>query len=342
MKTKDMIDFAREALGLEISEHISIVPLSKRGSDRTFFRLKWNSGGSAILIHYSTERIENAYYADIAHFLRERRVPVPQVLRHDPACCMMIMDDMGDSDLWSYKDADWETRSALYKKTLCAAKTLHEISLSDIASSAIRMAEGFDVATYRWEREYFMTNFVKGICKIELEPLRANALEHELSALAGRLLEAKPCFVHRDFQSQNVMILNGEPFFIDFQGMRSGCALYDIGSLLNDPYVVFSDDEIGKLLSFYYELSDFESDWDAFSICFWEASVQRLMQALGAYGFLGVKKGLKPFLQHIPGGLKNLLRALSHTHALPELHRLVLECDEKAFGYRLNFLQAFA
>src|SRR5208337_2062155 len=133
--------------------------------------------------------------------------------------------------------------------------------------------------------------------------------EAELSALADRLAGGRGCLIHRDLQSRNVMIRDGAPFFIDFQGMRNGCASYDLGSLLCDPYVSLSDADREELLSFYYGLSKQDVDRVAFDNAFWEASAQRLMQALGAYGFLGLEKGLDDFIAHIPAGLDNLLRA---------------------------------
>jgi aminoglycoside/choline kinase family phosphotransferase len=150
--------------------------------------------------------------------------------------------------------------------------------------------------------------------------------------------------VHRDLQSQNVMIRDGEPFLIDFQGMRFGTPFYDLGSLLCDPYVNleqsrevhpephaervnFSGSEQNELLSFYYGLWKWDLDWATFQNTFWEASAQRLMQALGAYGFLGLKKGLKAYLEHIPAGLHNLQSAAAHVASLPRLQKLSAECQ---------------
>jgi hypothetical protein len=123
------------------------------------------------------------------------------------------------------------------------------------------------------------------------------------------------------------MIHDGEPFLIDFQGMRFGNPFYDLGSLLCDPYVNFSVRERDELLSFYYRLSTWDLDWATFQNTFWEASAQRLMQALGAYGFLGLKKGLKAFLEHTPAGLQNLHRAVGQVASLPHLRELTLACQ---------------
>ena len=335
-KYESIIVFAREALRLSESASIELFPIEGRGSDRSFFRLRWNGRDSAILVHYDPGRVENIYYADIAAFLREIDVPVPRLVRHDPTECLIIMEDLGDTDLWSFRKTPWETRRALYQKTLVIAHRLHSFPKNDFPSGRVRLMEGFGPHLYLWERDYFRGHFIQGVCKIKLGPSFDRDLEAELSALAERLAGTARCLVHRDLQSRNIMIRDGEPFLIDFQGMRFGNPFYDLGSLLSDPYVAFSESEQEELLSFYYGLSNWDHDWVAFRNVFWEASAQRLMQALGAYGFLGFQKGLKTFLEFIPAGLRNLQLAALQVGSLPRLRELSVECqrvvEKKGWG----------
>lgn len=326
---EEMREFCRKSLKLPASVSPELIPLAGRGSDRAFFRLKWNRKGSAILIHYDPRRVENTYYAEIAEFLREIEVPAPRMIRHDPASCLLLLEDLGDADLWSFRATPWEKRGPLYRKTLTILHRLHSFPEKNFPSGSVRLMEGFGAGLYRWERDYFREHFVGNFCGIQMEPARERALEAELAALGDRLSETRRCLVHRDLQSQNVMIRDGEPFLIDFQGMRFGSPFYDLGSLLGDPYVTFADRERDELLSFYYGLSKGEIDWAGFRHYFWEASAQRLMQALGAYGFLGRKKGLKAFLEHIPAGLRNLHQATSQVSSLPLLRELVFTCRKK-------------
>jgi aminoglycoside/choline kinase family phosphotransferase len=327
-KYEEMINFAREALGISEVVSIEISPLEGRGSDRTFFRLKWNYNDSAILIHYDPKRLENTYYADIAKFLHDIDVPVPRLIRHDPVRCLILMEDLGDTDLWSLRKTPWVNRKVLYQKTLAIVHRLHSFPEKDFPSDRVRLMEAFGPDFYRWERVYFRDHFVRDVCGIDLEPSFSRKLEDELSGLAERLCATRRSLVHRDLQSQNVMIRDGEPFFIDFQGMRFGSPFYDLGSLLCDPYVNLSNGERDELLSFYYDLTRRDIDWVTFQNTFWEASAQRLMQALGAYGFLGLKKGLKTYLEHIPAGLRNLQLAASEVTSLPRLRELCLECQK--------------
>jgi hypothetical protein len=323
----DMIRFARQALGLSESVTIQLRPLEGRGSDRTFFRVTWNRGASAILTHYDPKRLENTYYADIAVFLRDIKVPVPRLILHDLTASLIIMEDLGDQDLWSFNKNSWETRRILYQKTLAIIYRLHSFPKNDFPSARVKLMESFGPDLYRWERNYFKDHFVKDVCRIELDRSFEGKLEAELSSLTDRLGAAKHCLVHRDLQSRNVMVRGGEPFLIDFQGMRFGNLFYDLGSLLYDPYVNLTTSQQEELLSSYYSLSKSDLDWTAFENNFGEASAQRLMQALGAYGFLGLKKGLKAFLNHVPAGLHHLLDATSRVASLPLLHELCLKCE---------------
>ena len=122
------------------------------------------------------------------------------------------------------------------------------------------------------------------------------------------------------------MIRKGEPVLIDFQGMRFGNLFYDLGSLLYDPYVEIREADRASLLRTYYDLSRPSQDWDEFEKLFHLASAQRLMQALGAYGFLGRERGKSRFLVHIAPALDRLIDVTGRTGILPRLHSLAHRC----------------
>jgi aminoglycoside/choline kinase family phosphotransferase len=121
--------------------------------------------------------------------------------------------------------------------------------------------------------------------------------------------------VHRDFQSQNILLRNGQAYLIDFQGMRPGLAHYDLASLLFDPYVDLSSAERDELLEHY---CGHKADADflrTLRLC----AMQRLMQALGAYGFLGLVKGSRHFLAHVPAALRSLRNLIADIDLLEPL-----------------------
>ncbi len=323
-----IIDFARQAFGIPSATAVQLLPLGGRGSNRTYFRLIWNRDKSAILSHYNPERVENAYFADIGSFLSGIGIPVSGIIRHDSDACFIAMEDLGDADLWSLRNESWETRKPLYQKSLAIAHRLHSYPIERFSSHRVKLMESFGPGLYGWERGYFMDHFVALLCGIENDPAFKNELEAELSGLAERLCRNCANLVHRDLQSQNIMISHGEPFLIDFQGMRFGTRFYDLGSLLFDPYVSFSEAEREELLFFYFNLPGNNLEWRSFLDAFHEASVQRLMQALGAYGFLGIRKELKSYLAHVPTGIRNLRIAAGKCGSLPCLQRLLIRCEK--------------
>src|SRR5256714_13380471 len=149
---------------------------------------------------------------------------------------------------------------------------------------------------------------------------------HSLGRMAERLAGRPRVLVHRDFQSQNIIMRNGQAHLIDFQGMRPGLAEYDLASLLFDPYVSFSRAECEELLTDYESKRAIACNPVApdFRAIFRLCGIQRLMQALGAYGFLGLVKGNKTFLNHIPAAIDSL-RTLAGE--IPELGKLSVVLD---------------
>jgi aminoglycoside/choline kinase family phosphotransferase len=338
MTTQDkMIGFARETLELPADATDELLPLSGRGSDREYFRFRWNAKHTVILVRYDPGRIENGHFADIARFLLDNGIAAPHIIRHDETRCLIIMQDLGDTDLWSLRNEPWKIRKILYQKTLAIAHKLHSFDENLVSSGCIRLMEPFGPDLYRWERNYFLDNFVHGLCRIKPEPRLKRQIETELEGLARKLSGLGSDLVHRDLQSQNVLICAGAPFLIDFQGMRFGTRFYDLGSLLWDPYVSFSAGHREELLYFYYGISKPESDWSSFQDLFLKASVQRLMQALGAYGYLGLRMGLKSYLEHVPAGLLNLHTAAEDSDSLPGLLEICTRCGEALAKAKIEF-----
>ena len=332
-----LVPYAKKTLGLSTATEVELRPFTKRGSDRDYFRMTWDEKESVVLVHYNPARRENAFFAGIAHFFDSIDIPTARILGHEPADCYIIMQDLGKVDLHSLQNTQWENRRTLYQKTLTIAHRLHSYPTLQFPGNRVLLAEPFGPDLYRWERNYFMENFVEKLCGIRLEPSARQYLEKELAALAERLSALPRCLVHRDLQSPNVIILQDEPYLIDFQGMRFGTLFYDLGSLLYDPYASFSENERMDLLSYYFQLLEVKTDWSVFRKNFLEASAQRLMQALGAYGFQGITRGIRDYLAQVQPGLENLYLVLEHTDALPRLQELASRCRDILFGKDWHF-----
>jgi len=351
----EMHDFARRVLSLGGSVPLRISLLASGGSHRSFYRIRWEKNLSAVFMHYDHTREENNYYAEIATFLRGIGIPSPQIMAHDPVRGFILMEDLGDVTLWSLRHRPWREKSHYYRLTLSIMHRLHTFPLERFPCDEVRLMAGFGDELYRWEHNYFLDNCVREACGMKLDVGTRKKLSAELRNLSHRLGNTAPSLVHRDFQSRNVMIRDHEPVLIDFQGMRFGSMFYDLGSLLYDPYVTFTERERETLLRYYFSLTEGNNlieteqdllkrasprqpglvrrdaprkNWMVFLETFREASAQRLMQALGAYGFLGLKLNLPAFLSHIPQGIANLIHATTHANRLPQLRDLAIECQK--------------
>jgi len=212
-------------------------------------------------------------------------------------------------------------RRSFYESALGEIVKLHCLPEDQTQTIRRSLPAEFDAALYRWEQNYFFENCLGRFFGVAPEELSELASLDSLGQIAEELAQRPRVLVHRDFQSQNIIIRNGQAHLIDFQGMRPGLAEYDLASLLFDPYVNFSRAECEELLT-DYELKRAAAgkavasdSRNIFRLC----GIQRLMQALGAYGFLGLVKGNKTFLDYIPAALDSLRGLVSE---IPELEKL--------------------
>jgi aminoglycoside/choline kinase family phosphotransferase len=306
-------------------QEINVCPLEKGGSDRKFYRIAVSDQHSLILAKYGRQREENRHYVDIARFLAEVGVRVPEIYFHDDAEGLIWMEDLGDRDLWSYRHEPWPVRRALYENALDQLLILHTRAHLATPVEPPQLQVEFNADLYRWEQNYFLENCLVRHFGFDAEAVEEKCDRDRLNEIAEHLAALPRCFVHRDFQSQNIVVKDGAPCFIDFQGMRPGLSQYDLASVLYDPYVQLPETERTALLDHYLaglgELGqtpgpDFAATYD---LC----AMQRLMQALGAYGFLGHVKERAHFLEHIPVALGSLREVLARVPGLENLRQLL-------------------
>jgi aminoglycoside/choline kinase family phosphotransferase len=303
---------------------IRIDALEKGGSDRKYYRIRVTDVHSLILVRYGDGREENRYYCAIAEFLGGLGIHVPEIYHHDEEERLIWMEDLGETDLWAYREAGWETLGELYGLTLEEMAALHTQGMAALEGAELKLQTEFNEELYAWEQGYFFENCAGRVFGRKEGPGEDT---QRLREIARRLGEKRRVLVHRDFQSQNVLIDRGEAWLIDFQGLRPGLAQYDLASLVYDPYMALGSGEreelingyIGKVLDAGGEIEgDFRQTLD---LC----AMQRLMQALGAYGFLGLVRERRAFLEHIPAALRSLGEVLERIPGLEATRKLVGE-----------------
>lgn len=289
-------------------------PVEKGGSDRMFWRGRGAAAG-LMAVAYGGEKAENARYADCAGFLAACGVSVPAVRAHDASAGFLLLEDAGVEDLWAHRGEAWPARRALYLQALGEAARMHAADLNAAEAAGV-VQPPFDESLYRWEQDYFFTHFLG-------DPGAGGARDSlPLQAQAADLASRPRVLVHRDFQSQNILVRGGRVTLIDFQGMRAGLAGYDVASLIYDPYVEMSPAEREELGAAYAARAGLP-DAGAWSAELRACARQRLMQALGAYGFLGRVKGRSHFLTHIPVAAERLATLCEEEDAWRPLAALV-------------------
>jgi aminoglycoside/choline kinase family phosphotransferase len=270
-------------------------------------------------VRYTAERKENAAYAGHAALLHKLGVPVPQPIAHEPRHRFSVMQDLGDLSLQEIVPAASPARvRRLYDAVLDSVVLLHGKGLACVRASRAPLAPAFTRRLYRWEHDLFLDEFVAVAARPG--PGEAARLRDALGRVASRLLGEPRVLVHRDLQSSNVLVLRGRPYLIDFQGMRSGAAVYDLASLLCDPYVELERALQQDLLQRYMRAARPHRDLERI---FWYAAVQRLAQALGAFGRLSRLPGCARFAEYVDPGLRMMRRALAFTEGCDPLRRLV-------------------
>jgi len=296
-------------------DQIKITPIEKGGSDRKFYRVQCSAEQTLILVRYNREREENRHYVEIARFLETHKIRAPKIYFHDPDEGLIWLEDLGECDLFGYRSESWLVRRAFYESALDQVGKLHRLPESVCVEMRERLPAEFNAALYLWEQNYFFENCLGRHFNIDQEKICQLAAMPELHQIAAGLGKLPRVLVHRDFQSQNIIVRNGQAYLIDFQGMRPGLAEYDLASLLYDPYVDLSEAERTELIEHYCGRGPTADFSNTLRLC----AMQRLMQALGAYGFLGLVKGHKQFLNHIPAAMKSLYSILSQLDGLNEL-----------------------
>lgn len=295
---------------LDVNE-IKIAPIEKGGSDRKFYRVSCGSEQSLILVKYNLDREENRHYVEIAEFLEAHGIRAPKIYFHDPAEGLIWLEDLGEEDLFSHREEAWVVRSVFYQSALDQIIKLHSLPESACAEMRDKLPAEFNAALYGWEQNYFFQNCLGRYFKMSEANVALLAALPALTEISERLASLPRVLVHRDFQSQNIIIRRSHAHLIDFQGMRPGLPQYDLASLLYDPYVELSEWQRTELVEYYCSGTPAAKFLEIMRLC----AMQRLMQALGAYAFLGLVKGQNQFLRYIPAAIKSL-------------HNIVAELDD--------------
>jgi aminoglycoside/choline kinase family phosphotransferase len=291
-------------------------PLPGDGSDRKLFRLKTRDGRSAIGVE-NRDRDENAAFVGFSRHFRTAGLPVPEIYAEDPSAGVYLEEDLGDTTLFQLLQKERGTATEIP----VSVAAVYTQSVHLLARMQIEGGRGldyrlcyphgaFDRRSMSWDLNYFKYYFLK----LARVPFHEQRLENDFDALVTFLIQAPAdFFLYRDFQSRNIMVRAGQPWFIDYQGGRRGALPYDLASLLLDAKADLPFDFRDQLKAQYLDAASalipidrvrFEEFYRGFSLI-------RILQAMGAYGYRGFFERKTHFLQSVPYAIRNLERLLA-------------------------------
>jgi len=309
MITENLQKLYQRYIGVQAEE---IIEMPASGSNRRYFRL---TGVQSLIGVYGTSVEENEAFLYMAEHFKKKNLPVPQVLCVSEDKYFYLQEDLGDTLLFHAIEKGRVTNSfseeekELLRKTIRLLPAIQFAGAEDFDFNHCYPQPEFNQRSILWDLNYFKYCFLKAT---GLE-FQENKLEDDFQKMSNVLLRSSSdTFMYRDFQSRNVMIKDGEPWFIDFQGGRKGPFFYDIASFLWQAKAKYPEslrdellDEYLKAVSKYVNIDRiyFFSQLRHFVLF-------RTLQVLGAYGFRGYFEKKPHFIQSVPFAIENLRQLL--------------------------------
>lgn len=288
-------------------------PISAHGSARIYCRLHGNT--HTCMAASNSDVRENEAFFYFSDFFRKHGIAVPEIYAVDPTRTIYLQQDLGDETLFDRISAKKRQNlhfdkeiTGIYRKVIDNLVKIQLLGkVADFSHSYPR--ESFDRQSMTWDLNYFKYNFLK----LAHIPFDEQYLENDFQNFITELdSENKDFFLYRDFQSRNIMIVDGEPYFIDYQGGRRGTFHYDLASLLYDAKAEIPDECRKELLDHYFEKMSEHMPLDkgVFLDKFYKFVILRILQAMGTYGYRGFYEGKIHFINSIAPALTNISNLL--------------------------------
>jgi aminoglycoside/choline kinase family phosphotransferase len=302
---------------------------------RRYHRVELDAGKPASLVvmetgdpQHSDEVVKGARVAElpflnVQRYLARGGVAVPEVYRYDQTNGLVYLEDLGDVTFESrVASPDDETRRRYYRLAIDNLVAMQRYAAANADPTCLAFGRGFDYDLLKWELDHFREYGLEAQ-GIELAAAERDELERIFRGIAEQLAAAPRIFVHRDYQSRNLMVLDDPTRLkiIDFQDALLGTAAYDLVGLLRDSYVQLSPALLDELVGYHVRRA--ELDDAAFRRLFHLQTVQRKLKDAGRFVFIERVKKIPGFMQHIPSSLGYVAHALQQLPELSDLRSLL-------------------
>ncbi len=292
------------------NDALRVEPLPVSGSARRYYRV-FAEDRTYVGVYHENLR-ENRLFVDFTRHFEKSRLHVPHVycVSEDGFC--YLQDDLGPDMLLNVVEREREGEflsehtMELYRKALSELLKFQLVGGKGLDYSECLPRPVFDERCIRWDLNYFKYCFLK-LAGVEVDEDR---LENDFDRLTAKLVMAGTGgFMFRDFQSRNIMVVDDEVYFIDYQGGRQGALHYDVASLLYDAIVKIPEGQKEELLNFYIrQLTVCEPEYaEKFREMYYHFVLVRLLQAMGAFGLRGLHEGKTHFIDSIVPGLQGII-----------------------------------
>jgi N-acetylmuramate 1-kinase len=302
-----------------------VVPAGRAGSDRQFYRTKCSGmRDTYVLIVWDSADQDWERFLTIQRDVSAAVPFLPRIFAHDDLHGLILEEDLGSTTLKKHclRSSMTEKKTMQQYRDVLDALVLWQ-NLDGHASTIIA-SRSMDREMFLWESDYFAQHCVRDY--FACDAMLDDKWEKERLDIAIAAAALPKVCIHRDFQSENIMLHKGMIRFVDFQGARLGPACYDVASLVYDPYVQALSTELRReLFDYYRSIAPSKITLRSFRIC----AMQRLMQALGAYGKLSIHKGKDWYRAYVPVALRRLADVVGQGRDFPVLRGIVQACIKK-------------
>jgi aminoglycoside/choline kinase family phosphotransferase len=264
-------------------------------------------------------------FVNVHRYLERLNVRVPRILRYDEPNGMMVLEDLSDQTF--EKALNDRTREELYLRAVKLLARLRTSAEKDPKPDCIAFGRGFDEDLYDWELHHFREWGLEVWSGKKPNAEERADLDKIFRRISGQLASLPKGFTHRDYQSRNLMVKDGELVVIDFQDALLGPRQYDLVALLRDSYVELPRPFVEQMLREYTaemeRLNSEKISFDDFLRTFDLLTVQRKLKDAGRFEFINRVKGNPGFLVSIPASLRYVKDALERQPQLSDLRKIV-------------------
>lgn len=318
------------------TEQMELIPLHAHASYRSYLRLRVADGATYVVMiipkgkwsvseEVSNQGVTTAElpFLNMTRYLLEKDFPIAKIIKSSEQDGLIILQDLGDRLLENeFKNKSLDEKCALYKNAISLLVDLQ--NRTGLKDNCIAFERRFDEKLLVWELNHFFEYGIEVRTGKAIESGDKSYFSEVAKEISHELMQQPQVFVHRDFQSRNLMLHHNKLWLIDFQDALVGPISYDLVALLRDSYIVLDRRLRESLIDEFLDLQNerYQQDFDRSEFTRWFdwTTIQRKLKDAGRFVFIDQEKGNSDFLQYIPDTLAYIKEALTRRPELKEFY----------------------